>query len=144
MQHAHGDRPTREECAAARTLLLRRATQDWMRRRGRPVQPELTPAVRRQYQEAFALLDSDGSGALDEAEVYQGFKALRLPTSRAAVRHMVAAMSEDGVGVTYNGFERLVAARKNEMTDGGACAARAGAVRVSRSIASLLRTCSGS
>jgi hypothetical protein len=106
------------ELAAARALLLRRATQEWLRRRGRPVQPDLSPAVRRQYQEAFALLDSDGSGALDAAEVFRGFAALRLPTSRAAVRGLVAAMSEEGKGVTYAGFERLMAARKEELPAG--------------------------
>ena len=106
---------------AARLLLLRRDAAHWMRTRGRTVQPELPPETRKQYQEAYALLDSDGSGTLDEEEVWQGFKALNLPTSRAAVRHMVAAMCEPGVGVTYAGFERLMAARREEMPRGGAC-----------------------
>ena len=115
-----------EDVAAARAMLLRRDTQAWMRRRGRAVQPDLPPAVRRQFQEAFSLLDADGSGTLSEAEVFQGFKALNLPTSRAAVRHMVKAMTDtsSGVkGVTYAGFERLMAARREELPRSGAARA---------------------
>jgi hypothetical protein len=124
---AHDAAATEAASAAAAHLLVQRhLTQGWLRRHGRPVQPDLTPAVRRQFQEAFALLDSDGSGSLDATEVYRGFKALRLPTSRAAVKAMVAAMSdEQSGGVTYASFERLVAGAKAEMPQQGAW--RAGA-----------------
>jgi len=111
---------SRAAVAAARELLRRRAANAWQTSRGRPAPPELEPAVRRQYQEAFSLLDSDGSGTLDEAEVFEGFRVLNLPTSRVAVCHMVKAMSESGVGVTYAGFERLMAARREELPKNGA------------------------
>jgi hypothetical protein len=112
---------SRAEVAAARELLRRRTANAWLSSRGRPVAPDLEPSVRRQFQEAFGLLDSDGSGTLSEAEVYQGFCSLGLPTSRAAVRQMVRAMTdESGAGVTYAGFERLMAARREELPKHGA------------------------
>lgn len=113
---------SRAEVAAARDLLRRRTANAWLSSRGRPVAPDLEPSVRRQFREAFGLLDSDGSGTLSEAEVYQGFCSLGLPTSRAAVRQMVRAMTDEqsGAGVTYAGFERLMAARREELPKHGA------------------------
>ena len=120
---------SRAELAAARELLRRRTANAWLSSRGRRVAPDLEPAVRLQFQEAFALLDSDGSGTLSEAEVFMGFRALSLPTSRAAVRHMVAEMKRDhsseGDGVTYAGFERMMAARREELPKSGAHSAAA-------------------
>ena len=110
---------SRAEVAAARELLRRRTANAWLSSRGRLVAPDLEPSVRRQFEEAFALLDSDGSGTLSEAEVFMGFRALSLPTSRAAVRHMVAEMKKrehhNSDGVTYAGFERMMAARREEL-----------------------------
>ena len=52
-----------------------------------------------------------------------GFRALSLPTSRAAVRRMVAEMKQrdhsSGEGVTYAGFERMMAARREELPKSG-------------------------
>lgn len=113
---------SRAEVAAARELLRRRTANAWLSSRGRLVAPDLEPSVRRQFQEAFALLDADGSGTLSEAEVFMGFRALSLPTSRAAVRRMVAEMKQrdhGGEGVTYAGFERMMAARREELPKSG-------------------------
>ena len=117
---------SRAEVAVARELLRRRAANAWLSSHGRPVAPDLAPSVRRQFREAFELLDSDGSGTLSEAEVYEGFRALSLPTSRAAVRHLVAEMKKrdhSGDGVTYAGFERMMAARREELPKSGSAAA---------------------
>lgn len=119
-----------EDVAAARELLRKRACAAWMRSRGKQPPLELSPEQRRRLREAFSLLDSDGSGELDAREVIAGFAALSLPTSAAAVRAMMRAMATNApVGasrsrcatappltVTYEGFERLVAAR----SEGGA------------------------
>ena len=113
---------SRAEVVAARELLRRRTASAWLSSRGRPVAPDLEPSVRRQFHEAFALLDADGSGTLSEAEVFMGFRALSLPTSRAAVRHMVAESTKrdhGNEGITYASFERMMAARREELPNGG-------------------------
>ena len=71
---------------------------DWMKRHGYAIVPELTKQERAQLQECFALMDGDGSGAIDVDELYSAFKILGLQVSKQAVAELLAKVDADGSG----------------------------------------------
>lgn len=71
---------------------------DWMKRHGYAIVPELSKHERVQLQECFALMDGDGSGAIDVNELYSAFKILGLHVSRQAVAELLAKVDADGSG----------------------------------------------
>lgn len=72
---------------------------DWLRKHGRAVHPSLTEAERAQLKECFALMDGDGSGAIDVNELYKAFRILGLHVTKQAVRDLLAQVDTDGSGV---------------------------------------------
>ncbi len=71
---------------------------DWLRKHGHAVQPVLTKAERAQLAECFALMDGDGSGAIDVDELFQAFHLLGLHVTKQAVRDLLARVDSDGSG----------------------------------------------
>lgn len=71
---------------------------DWLRKHGHAVRPALTRAERAQLAECFALMDGDGSGAIDVDELSQAFHVLGLHVTKQAVRDLVARVDSDGSG----------------------------------------------
>lgn len=50
------------------------AVSSWLRKRGKASRPELTRTQRAELAECFALIDEDGSGAIDHSELEEAFK----------------------------------------------------------------------
>ena len=71
---------------------------DWFRKHGYAVRPELSKQERAQLQECFALMDGDGSGAIDVDELYSAFKILGLHVTKHAVAELLAKVDADGSG----------------------------------------------
>jgi hypothetical protein len=71
---------------------------DWLRKHGHAVRPALTKAERAQLAECFALMDGDGSGAIDVDELFQAFHLLGLHVTKQAVRDLLARVDSDGSG----------------------------------------------
>ena len=71
---------------------------DWFRKHGYAVRPELSKQERVQLQECFALMDGDGSGAIDVDELYSAFKILGLHVTKHAVAELLAKVDADGSG----------------------------------------------
>lgn len=71
---------------------------DWLRKHGHAVRPALTKAERAQLEVCFALMDGDGSGAIDVDELSEAFHVLGLHVTKQAVRDLVARVDSDGSG----------------------------------------------
>jgi len=81
----------------------------WMSSRGRVVRPELDPAMKLQLQQAFDLIDQDGSGAIDVDELEEAFKVLGIKASRRQVEEMMDEVDEDKSGeVELPEFEQIM------------------------------------
>lgn len=71
---------------------------DWLRKHGHAVRPALTKQERAQLAECFALMDGDGSGAIDVDELYKAFRVLGLHVTRRSVSDLLAQVDSDGSG----------------------------------------------
>lgn len=71
---------------------------DWLRKHGRAVRPSLTKQERAQLAECFALMDADGSGAIDVDELYHAFRVLGLQVTKKSVSELLAQVDSDGSG----------------------------------------------
>ena len=71
---------------------------DWLRKHGRAVRPSLTKQERAQLAECFALMDADGSGAIDVDELYHAFRVLGLQVTKKSVSDLLAQVDSDGSG----------------------------------------------
>lgn len=66
----------------------------------------------KELEDTFKLLDTDGSGALEEQEVFDGLEALGCPATMEEVRAMIAASDFDGNGqVDYAEFCLMIATK---------------------------------
>lgn len=71
---------------------------DWMRKHGHAVPPSLTKQERAQLAECFALMDGDGSGAIDVDELYHAFRVLGLQVTKKSVSDLLAEVDADKSG----------------------------------------------
>ena len=71
---------------------------DWLRKHGRAVRPALTKHELAQLAECFALMDGDGSGAIDVEELYKAFRVLGLHVTKQAVCDLLAQVDADASG----------------------------------------------
>ena len=71
---------------------------DWLRKHGRAVRPSLTKQERAQLAECFALMDGDGSGAIDVDELYRAFRVLGLRVTKKSVSELLAEVDADKSG----------------------------------------------
>ena len=74
---------------------------DWMRSHGHAVRPALTKQERAQLAECFALMDGDGSGAIDVDELYKAFRVLGLHVTKKSVSDLLAQVDSDGSGARH-------------------------------------------
>ena len=79
--------------------------EDWLRKHGRPVRPSLTKQERAQLAECFALMDGDGSGAIDVDELYRAFRVLGLHVTKQSVSDLLAQVDSDGSGARSSDAE---------------------------------------
>lgn len=109
-------RSTRSEQLAHDEEQLRHAQMsEWCRKHGTTLRPKLTQKEREEIHECFALLDADGSGALDVEELYLGFKALGLNMGKDAIRELMREVDNDDSGeIELPEFEEMML-RKKEM-----------------------------
>ena len=80
--------------------------EDWLRKHGRAVRPALTKQERAQLVECFALMDGDGSGAIDVEELYRAFCVLGLHVTKQSVSDLLAQVDSDGSGTRCSDTER--------------------------------------
>lgn len=81
----------------------------WLRKRGKAVRPELTREQRDELKECFALIDTDGSGAIDADELQEAFKVLGMHVRRSEVEAMLEEVDRDGSGeVEYPEFVEIM------------------------------------
>ena len=67
--------------------------QRWMKKRGKFYRPNLSASETQEYQDAFRIIDLDGSGTLEVDELVQAMHALDQPVSVAditKVMHLIA------------------------------------------------------
>ena len=76
--------------------------EDWLRKHGHAVRPSLTKQERAQLAECFALMDKDGSGAIDVDELYRAFRVLGLHVTKQSVSELLAQVDSDGSGAHCN------------------------------------------
>ena len=78
---------------------------DWMRKHGYAVRPSLSKQERAQLAECFALMDGDGSGAIDVDELHSAFKILGLRVTKKRVSELLAKVDSDGSGESSRTFD---------------------------------------
>ena len=71
---------------------------DWLQKHGHAVRPSLTKQEKAQLAECFALMDGDGSGAIDVDELYRAFRVLGLQATKKSVTELLAEVDADKSG----------------------------------------------
>eukprot|EP00884_Botryococcus_braunii_P021592 jgi/Botrbrau1/8116/Bobra.0308s0011.1 len=89
--------------------LLSLDTSVWLRKHGKRVKPKLTPLQVEQLQTCFALMDEDGSGAIDAGELGNAFKLLGIQMRPSEIQAMVKEVDNDGSGeLEYEEFVHIM------------------------------------
>merc|ERR1711959_657944 len=75
----------------------------------------LTEEQRQELREAFDLFDTDGSGAVDAAELHTAMKALGFEPKKEEIAKMVREMDKDGdATVDFEEFCIMLAEKMNQ------------------------------
>merc|ERR1711998_1833 len=75
----------------------------------------LTDEQKSELREAFDLFDTDGSGAVDSAELYTAMKALGFESKKEEITKMVKEMDKDGdATVDFEEFCIMLAEKMNQ------------------------------
>ena len=85
------------------------AVASWLRRRGKAKRADISRDERADLAACFAMLDEDGSGAIDARELVEAFQLLGLPATLEQCRRMVSEVDRDASGqVEFPEFVQLM------------------------------------
>merc|ERR1712232_1005533 len=78
--------------------------------RSSPKKSFLTRDMRKQIKECFDQFDCDGSGEIDDEELFQAMGALGFRTDRDEVKNMIDDIDDDGSGtIGFDEFMQMMA-----------------------------------
>eukprot|EP00191_Tetraselmis_sp_GSL018_P017719 CAMPEP_0177580458 /NCGR_PEP_ID=MMETSP0419_2-20121207/1570_1 /TAXON_ID=582737 /ORGANISM="Tetraselmis sp., Strain GSL018" /LENGTH=270 /DNA_ID=CAMNT_0019069325 /DNA_START=271 /DNA_END=1080 /DNA_ORIENTATION=+ len=81
----------------------------WLRKRGKPEKYELNELQLAQLKESFELMDTDGSGSIDESELRDCLKILGVNLTKSEIKAIFLEVDADGSGsIEYNEFLLLM------------------------------------
>eukprot|EP00195_Chlamydomonas_chlamydogama_P012417 CAMPEP_0202908874 /NCGR_PEP_ID=MMETSP1392-20130828/47499_1 /ASSEMBLY_ACC=CAM_ASM_000868 /TAXON_ID=225041 /ORGANISM="Chlamydomonas chlamydogama, Strain SAG 11-48b" /LENGTH=157 /DNA_ID=CAMNT_0049598399 /DNA_START=254 /DNA_END=724 /DNA_ORIENTATION=+ len=98
-QHLAGELPAgiKLDLSAVDVPLFTTVTQ-WLKKRRKAIRPKLTQQQKEELQQAFRLMDEDGSGAIDVDELGSAFKLLGIRKTKAEIEELVNEVDHDGTG----------------------------------------------